>query len=64
MPRPLIRAFGVQWKAAASANMELGVLDTDLGPAICAAAQEVTDGALNDHFPLVVWQQGRAPRRT
>ncbi|MCX6545226.1 MAG: class II fumarate hydratase [Acidobacteria bacterium] len=58
MPLPLIRALGVQKKAAALANMELGILDTTLGTAIAAAAQEVMDGALNDHFPLVVWQTG------
>ena len=58
MPLPLIRALGVQKKAAALANMELGILDQERGAAIVAAAQEVIDGALNDHFPLVVWQTG------
>jgi fumarate hydratase, class II len=58
MPLPLVRALGVQKKAAALANMELGALDTELGSAIAEAAQEVIDGALNDHFPLVVWQTG------
>jgi fumarate hydratase class II len=38
--------------------MELGRLDPKLGEAIVAAAQEVIDGKLNDHFPLVVWQTG------
>ena len=58
MPLPLIRALGVQKKAAALANMDLGVLDGKLGGAIVDAAQEVIDGTLNDHFPLVVWQTG------
>jgi fumarate hydratase, class II len=58
MPPPLVRALGVQKKAAALANIELGILDTELGSAIVDAAQEVIDGALNDHFPLVVWQTG------
>jgi fumarate hydratase class II len=58
MPLPLIRAFGVQKQAAALANMELGLLDNKTGTAIAAAAQEVIDGALDDHFPLVVWQTG------
>jgi len=58
MPLPLIRALGVQKQAAALANMELGVLDRKPGAAIVAAAQEVIDGALNEHFPLVVWQTG------
>ncbi len=38
--------------------MELGVLDVQLGETICQAAQEVAEGALMDHFPLVVWQTG------
>ena len=58
MPLPLIRALGVQKMAAALANMELRVLDASLGAAIVAAAQEVVDGVLDDHFPLVVWQTG------
>jgi fumarate hydratase class II len=58
MPLPLVRALGVQKKAAALANMELGLLDRNRGSAIVAAAQEVIDGTLNDHFPLVVWQTG------
>ncbi len=58
MPVPLIRALGVQKKAAALANMELGVLDPPLGDAIAAAAQEVIDGLLDEEFPLVVWQTG------
>ena len=58
MPLPLIRALGVQKKAAALANVELGMLDITLGSAIVAAAQEVMEGALDDHFPLLVWQTG------
>ncbi|MFO7692251.1 MAG: class II fumarate hydratase [Vicinamibacterales bacterium] len=58
MPLPMIRALGVQKQAAALASMELGVLDRKLGAAIVEAAQEVIDGALDDHFPLVVWQTG------
>ena len=58
MPLPLIRALGVQKKAAALANMELEALDKSLAGAIVQAAEEVMDGNLNDHFPLVVWQTG------
>ncbi|WP_119418775.1 class II fumarate hydratase [Desertibaculum subflavum] len=58
MPEPLIRALGTQKKAAALANMELGALDQKLGQAIVAAADEVIDGTLTQHFPLVVWQTG------
>lgn len=38
-------------------NMEYG-LDPTIGKAIIQAAQEVAEGKLNDHFPLVVWQTG------
>src|SRR4029078_543364 len=58
MPDALIRAFGIQKKAAALANMALGILDEKRARAIAEAAQEVIDGRLNDHFPLVVWQTG------
>jgi fumarate hydratase class II len=58
MPVPLIRALGIQKKAAALANMELGALGKELGNAIAAAADEVIDGTLADEFPLVVWQTG------
>ena len=58
MPPALVRALGIQKKAAAQANMELGVLDRKLGEAMVQAAEEVIDGTLIDHFPLVVWQTG------
>ena len=54
MPDALIRAFGIQKLAAARANAALGNLDADLAKAIEAAAREVADGKLLDHFPLVV----------
>lgn len=58
MPKSLIRAFGQQKYAAAAANMALKDLDSSIGNAIQKAAQEVIDGKLDDHFPLVVWQTG------
>jgi fumarate hydratase class II len=58
MPVPLLRAFGIVKKAAALANVKLGVLDEDLAKPIVAAAEEIADGKLDDHFPLVVWQTG------
>jgi fumarate hydratase class II len=58
MPPALIRALGIQKQAAARANMALGALDKRLGEAIVAAAAEVIDGRLAEHFPLVVWQTG------
>ncbi len=56
--RPVIRAFGVIKEAAARVNLELGLLDEKKARAIIDAAHEVTTGALDDHFPLVVWQTG------
>ena len=58
MPLPLIRALGIVKMAAAKANMQLDNLDAKIGDAIVTAATEVANGALNDHFPLVVWQTG------
>lgn len=58
MPRELIRALGILKKAAALTNRDLGLLDERLCNAICQAADEVIDGTLDDHFPLVVWQTG------
>ncbi len=58
MPGPLVRALGIQKKAAAQANMELGILDTRLAQAIMQAADEIIDGTLAGEFPLVVWQTG------
>jgi len=57
-PKSIVRALGIIKRAAAEVNMELGKLDPALGRAIVAAAQEVIDGRLDDHFPLVVWQTG------
>ena len=56
--RPLIRAFGVLKKAAAEVNAELGGLPAPVAKLIVAAADEVMDGKLDDHFPLFVWQTG------
>jgi fumarate hydratase class II len=57
-PVSIVRALGIIKRAAAETNMELGLLDKKFGEKIIAAAQEVIDGKLNDHFPLVVWQTG------
>ena len=58
LPAPLIRALGLVKKAAARVNVALGLLDPERGAAIERAADEVVSGALDDHFPLVVWQTG------
>lgn len=58
MPAPLVRALGIQKKCSALANMDLGVLDQEIGQSIIKAANEVIDGTLADQFPLAVWQTG------
>ena len=57
-PQPVVRALGIVKRAAAETNMALGGLDKKIGETIVAAAQEVIDGKLDAHFPLVVWQTG------
>ncbi len=57
-PKPVVRALGIVKRAAAEANMALGRLDPKIGETIVKAAQEVIEGKLDDHFPLVVWQTG------
>lgn len=57
-PLAIVRALGIVKQAAARTNMALGRLDPAVGEAIVKAAQEVIDGKLNEHFPLVVWQTG------
>lgn len=58
MPREFIRALGIVKKAAAQTNRDLGLLPDVLCNAICQAADEVIEGILDEHFPLVVWQTG------
>ena len=58
MPAPIVRALGIVKRAAAEANMALGVLSPEIGEPIVRAAQDVIDGKLNAHFPLSVWQTG------
>lgn len=57
-PREMIRALGILKKAAALANKELGTLSPEKADLICRAADEVIEGKLDEHFPLVVWQTG------
>ncbi|MBK8246964.1 MAG: class II fumarate hydratase [Gemmatimonadetes bacterium] len=57
-PASIVRALGIVKQAAAITNMHLGKLEPAIGQAIVDVAQEVIDGKLNDHFPLVVWQTG------
>ena len=57
-PLPVVRALGIVKRAAAEANMALGRLDPKIGETVVKAAQEVIEGKLDAHFPLVVWQTG------
>lgn len=58
MPREVTHAFGILKKAAALTNLELGKLPQDKADLIVKAAEEVSKGLLDDHFPLHVWQTG------
>ncbi len=57
-PASVIRALGIVKRAAAETNAGLGRLDPNIANTIVAAANEVIEGKLNDHFPLAVWQTG------
>ena len=60
MPQEIVHAFGILKKAAAMANHALRPerMTAEKRDAICRACDEIMDGKLNDHFPLVVWQTG------
>ena len=58
MPVSVIRALGIIKRSAALANKKAKNLDAKTCKAIVAAASEVAEGKLNDHFPLSIWQTG------
>ena len=58
MPGQIIHAFGLLKKACALANAELGVLSRDKADLIARVCDEICEGKLAGHFPLVVWQTG------
>ncbi len=58
MPLPLVHALGIVKHAAALTNQQQGKLDSALCDAITKAASEVSQGKLDDHFPLKIWQTG------
>ena len=58
MPIAVVRALGLVKRAAAEVNRDLGSLDRKRASAIVAVAQDIADGKLDDHFPLLVWQTG------
>ncbi len=57
-PREFIRALGMVKKAAALVNQDLGLLSETKARLILQACDEVIDGRLDEHFPLVIWQTG------
>jgi fumarate hydratase class II len=58
MLRPIVRAMGILKKGSARANADLGQLPVEIADLIVQAADEVIQGALDEHFPLVVFQTG------
>src|ERR1700686_4298661 len=58
MPIEIVRALSLIKRAAAEVNRSLGSLDGKRAKAIVAVAQDIADGRLDGHFPLLVWQTG------
>src|SRR5471032_2755494 len=58
MPIEAIHALGLIKRVAAEVNRDLGSLDRRRAGAIIAVAQDIADGKLDEHFPLLVWQTG------
>ncbi|SFS54620.1 class II fumarate hydratase [Saccharopolyspora flava] len=58
LERAQIRALGLLKAATARVNGRLGVLDAEVAEAIARAADEVAEGAHDDHFPIDVFQTG------
>jgi len=58
MPLEVVYGFANLKKACALVNNGLGRLDDEKANAIAKACEAVLSGALDDNFPLVVWQTG------
>lgn len=58
MPVEIVHAFGILKKAAALANLKLGMLDERRASIISSVCDEIREGKLDEHFPLVVYQTG------
>src|SRR5687767_140064 len=58
MPKEITRAFAYVKKAAAITNFEAGILAKEKADLISKVCDEILEGKLDDHFPLVVWQTG------
>lgn len=57
MPLPVVHAMALVKKAAAIVNLQFG-LSAELSKTIATVADEILTGALDEHFPLVIWQTG------
>lgn len=58
MPKEVIYALAIAKKAAALTNADLGILPQEKARLIAEVCDEILSGALDEHFPLVVWQTG------
>ena len=58
IPIEVIRAFAILKKAAALTNYQLGWLEKEIADTIAIVCEEILEGKLDNHFPLVVWQTG------
>ncbi len=58
MPLEIIHAFGYLKKAAARTNLKFGLLTKEKTELISKVCDEITEGKLDDQFPLVIWQTG------
>ena len=58
MPLEVIKAYGILKMATAKANFNAGKISKEKCDIIAQVCQEIIDGKLNEHFPLVVWQTG------
>jgi len=58
IPLEVIRAFAILKKAAAYTNFDLGVLSKEKADLIAKVCDEISEGKLDDQFPLAVWQTG------
>ena len=58
IPYEMVQAFAILKKAAASANVRLGMLDEERGTIIMQVCDEILAGKLDGNFPLAVWQTG------
>jgi len=59
MPLAVVKAMAIVKKSCALYHAQIGVMDEKIAVAIAQAADEVIEGKLDRHFPLVTFQTGR-----